>query len=439
LRLLSKSLIAVCLAAALAIVLAACGDKDVTSVKALEDANCGEIEYDGKGQPDALIASDLPKRGASRERTEQMVEAIRIVLEQNNWSAGDTTVALQSCDDSSAKTGEWTPKICKRNARDYASNPDVIGVLGTYNSGCAAEIIPILNKADDGGVAMVSPGNTLICLTQSSSSCPSGDPDRYYPTGKRNYARVVPNDAVQGAGLAEFASRHGIVRPYVLYAGGDPVSKGQGTTFRGAAGALGLQVAGFESWDPDAKSYTDVMNRVQASGADAVLLAGLLEQNGPQLIKDKVSVLGPNGGAVKLLAPDGFAQQATIDDTGKASKGMFISVPGRTPDRLPAEGADLVNTLKEDFPDSPVELYAPYAGQAAQVMLDSIEAGGKNRAKTIDALFNVEVKHGIVGSFKVDASGDPSVGPITVSVAKKSLKAVDELVPAENVVAAARG
>ena len=427
------------LAAALAVALAACGDKDVTSVKALSDGNCGELEYDGKGQPDALIASDLPKRGASRERTEQMVEAIRIVLAQNNWSAGDTTVAFQSCDDSSAKTGAWTPKICKTNARDYASNEDLIGVIGTYNSGCAAEIIPILNKADDGGVAMVSPGNTLICLTQSSSSCPSSDPGRYYPTGKRNYARVVPNDAVQGAGLAEFASRHGITQPYILYAGGDPVSKGQGTTFRGAAGALGLSVAGFESWDPDAKGYTDVMNRVQASGADAVLLAGLLEQNGPQLIQDKVSVLGPNDGAVKLIAPDGFAQQATIDDTGKASKGMLISVPGRTPDQLPSEADSLLDTLKEDFPDSPVELYAPYAGEAAQVMIDSIEKGGKGRSDVIDALFQTDVRKGIVGSFTIDPSGDPSVGPITVSVAKNKLKTLDELVPPQDLVAAARG
>ena len=42
----------------------------------------------------------------------------------------------------------------------------------------------------------------------------------------------------------------------------------------------------------------------------------------------KVAVLGPNSGAVKLLAPDGFAQQSTIDLAGSASKGMFASVPG---------------------------------------------------------------------------------------------------------------
>ena len=40
----------------------------------------------------------------------------------------------------------------------YAENDDVLGVVGTYNSGCAAIEIPILNEARR--VAMVSPGNT---------------------------------------------------------------------------------------------------------------------------------------------------------------------------------------------------------------------------------------------------------------------------------------
>ncbi len=434
-----KSLVALCLAAALGAAVAACGDEDITSVDALQKANCGEIEYDGKGQPDVLIASDLPKRGASRDRTEQMVEAIRIELAEDNWKAGDTKVAFQSCDDSSAKTGEWTPKICKRNANDYASNKDVVGVIGTYNSGCAAEIIPILNKASTGGVAMVSPGNTLICLTQSASTCTGGQPDSLYPTGKRNYARVVPNDAVQGAGLAEFASRRGITNPYILYAADDPTSRGQAVTFRGAAGVAGLSVAGYESWDPDANGYTDLMSRVKASGADAVLLAGLLEQNGPKLIKDKVSVLGPNDGSVKLLAPDGFAQDATIDKAGKAARGMFASVPGRTPDNLPSTADHLLDALDQDFPGEAVELYAPYAAQAADVMLDAIAKGGTDRAKVIAAVFRTQVTHGIVGSFDIEPNGDPSQGPITVSVAKNDFKSVDELIPPPNLVTAARG
>jgi hypothetical protein len=80
------------------------------------------------------------------------------------------------------------------------------------------------------------------------------------------------------------------------------------------------------------------MRKVAGTSPDAVLLAGLTEQNGGRLIKDKVAAMGPNGGAVKLLAPDGFAQQSTIDLAGAAAKGMFASVPGRVPQNLAGPG-----------------------------------------------------------------------------------------------------
>ena len=326
---------------ALALALAACGGGDgEEGVQALPESSCGELEYEGEGEADVLIASDLPMQGDSAERSEQMVEAIRLVLEQAEWKAGDTNVAFQACDDSDAATGEWDEAQCEENANAYADNPDVVGVVGTYNSGCAAIEIPILNEAPDGGVAMVSPGNTLICLTQDSPSCDPEDPDGFYPSGTRNYARVVPNDAAQGAGLAQFAQEQGITSPYVLFADEDPTSSGQAETFVGAAQELGLELTGLDNWDPDAPNYEELMDRVAEASPDAVVLAGLLEQNGAKLIQDKVATLGDNE-SVKLLAFDGFAQQATIDDAGEDAAGMFASVPGRTPGSLegPRRGA----------------------------------------------------------------------------------------------------
>ena len=113
----ASRLLAASLVALLAVLLTACGDDDEAGVQALPSATCGELEYGGEGEPDALVASDLPMRGASRERSEQMVEAIRIVLEQSDWTAGETRLAFQACDDSIASTGEWDPATCRGNAR----------------------------------------------------------------------------------------------------------------------------------------------------------------------------------------------------------------------------------------------------------------------------------------------------------------------------------
>ncbi len=427
-------------ALALALALAACGggDDGDEGVQVLPDSSCAELEYGGEGEADALIASDLPMQGDSAERSEQMVEAIRIVLEDAEWKAGDTKVAFQACDDSVASTGEWDEAQCEENAKAYAANPDLIGVVGTYNSGCAEIQIPILNEAPDGGVAMVSPGNTLICLTQDSPSCDPDQPDALYPTGERNYARVVPNDAVQGAALAQFAADQGVTSPTVLFAAEDETSRGQADTFIGAAQALGLDVSGLDVWDPDAPDYEDLMDRVAEGSPDAVVLAGLLDQNGAKLIQDKVATLGDNE-SVRLLAFDGFAQQATIDDAGSDSAGMFASVPGRTPGSLTGPAEELISAIDSGLEGGePVELFAPYAGQAAEVLLGAIESGAE-RAEVIDGVFATEVSDGIIGSFEITRSGDPSGGAISVLVAEDRFKPVEQVTPGRDLVAAARG
>jgi branched-chain amino acid transport system substrate-binding protein len=436
---------ALALTAGLTVALAACGgsssdkSKNVSSVKALPSSSCTKVQYGGSGQPDVLIASDLPMQGAAGERSRQMVDAIQLVLEQANWKAGSKKVAFQACDDSIKKTGAWDEAKCRSNANAYAGNPDVVGVIGTYNSGCAAEIIPILNKAKPEPVGMVSPGNTLICLTEQSNTCEKGQPGSYYPSGSQNYIRVVPNDAFQGAALAGFAKKQGATKVFIFYAADDPTSLGQAQTFRNAAKDAGVTVVGFKTWDPKAKDYRGLMKQVDNVQGNGVLLAGLTEQNGGQIIKDKVAELGPNDGKVKLFAPDGFTQQSTIDKAGPASAGMFASIPGRDPSSLSGPGKQLVADLKQKVGGKPVELYAPYAGQSAQVLLDAISASGGQRKGTINALFKTSVKNGILGTFTIVKSGDPSVGPVTVFKASKSFVPFTQITPPSSLVTAARG
>ena len=186
------------------------------SIEALPSSSCTAIEYEGEGDPDVLIASDFPLQGSSRTQTIQIVEAIRYLLEKAEWKAGDHNIAFQSCDDATAQAGKWDSAKCSTNAQAYAANEAVVGVIGTFNSGCAAIEIPVLNQAPGGGVAMLSPANTYVCLTEGGPGCDATEPDKYYPTGNRNYARVVAHDAYQGAALAEFMQEQGVTSVYIL-------------------------------------------------------------------------------------------------------------------------------------------------------------------------------------------------------------------------------
>ena len=165
-------------------------------VKALPAANCNPIQYKGTGDADYLIASDLPLIGSSRLQTVQMSQAIAYTLQQQDWKAGSYKIAYQSCNDASAQLAKWDPTKCSANAHAYKGNKSLLGVIGTFNSGCAAIIIPVLNQAPGGGMLLFSPANTYGCLTEQ---CSGGEPQKYYPSGKRTYARVAPSDPNQAA------------------------------------------------------------------------------------------------------------------------------------------------------------------------------------------------------------------------------------------------
>jgi branched-chain amino acid transport system substrate-binding protein len=400
---------------ALALAAAGCGGDDGGGgggVSALPSASCGAIRYEGDGDPDYLIASDLPLQGANRALTTQMADAIEFILKQQDWKAGDYKIGYQSCDDSTAQAGSWDSAKCSSNARSYANNQDVIGIVGTFNSGCAKLEIPVNNRAPDGPLAMVSPANTYPGLTIGGPGTESGEPDNYYPTGKRNYARVVWNDQFQGAAGAQLAQQLKLKNVYVLT---DKETYGNGIAnlFVNYAKKLNIKTLPGkpEAWDKNASSYEAIASRIKASGADSVFLGGIVCNNGGKLIKDLRAGLGPD---VQIFGPDGWTPiSATIQGAGQASEGMYITQPGLPADQLKGEGKKFVDEFSAEIGTAP-NPYTAYAAQAAVVLLDSIADSDGSRGQVSEGLFNRDFKDSILGDFKIDENGDTTLGIVSV-------------------------
>jgi branched-chain amino acid transport system substrate-binding protein len=399
--------------AAFAVAAVGCGGDDDDDgggeVSALPSASCGPIRYEGEGEPDALIASDLPLQGANRALTTEMADAVELVLKQRDWKAGDLNIGFQSCDDSTAQAGSWDSAKCSANGRAYAQNDAVLGIVGTFNSGCAKLVIPIANRAPDGPLAMVSPANTNPGLTESGPGADPGAPDVYYPTGTRNYARVVWNDQHQGAANAQYTKERGLKNVFVV---NDKQTYGLGIAnlYRDYATKLGVKIAGFQAWDENASSYESLASRIRASGADGVFLGGIICLNGGKLIKD-IRAANPD---ITIIAPDGFTPiSATIDGAGAAANEMYISQPGVPEDQLTGAGKQFVADFKADTGKTTVDPYTSYAAQAAVVLLDAIERSDGTRASVSEELFNTKVQDGILGDFEIDENGDTTLGTVS--------------------------
>jgi branched-chain amino acid transport system substrate-binding protein len=369
------------------------------AITPLPSSSCGPVVYKGSGSPDFIIASDLPLQGAIRGQTVQISRAMIWALADAGWKAGSYKIGYQSCDDSTAQTGGWDTAKCATNGRLYAGNKSVIGVVGTFNSGCAKIIVPIINRASLG---MVSPANTNVGLTKKWDP---GEPEKYYPTGKRNYARVVATDDVQGPADALWTQSLGVKKVYVL---NDKQTYGFGvaTTYQKAAKKIGLTVVGFKGWDAKQSSYEALANAIKASGAQAVFLGGIACNNGAKLMQD-IKAVNPG---IKLQMPDGFSDPKA---NGAVANGAYISVAGSSPKDLKGKGATFVKSFGKSVGATP-NPYAAYGAQAMQVMLAAVAKGGGDRAKTTAGLFGMHVTNGILGDFTINAAGDTNLAPITI-------------------------
>jgi branched-chain amino acid transport system substrate-binding protein len=412
-------------------------------VTALPSSSCRALEYGGEGEADVLIASDFPRQGGSRLQTTQMVGAIRLLLEEKNWKAGDYNVAFQDCDDATAQAGKWDSGKCSQNAQAYAQNESVVAVIGTFNSGCAAIEIPVLNQAPGGGILMVSPANTYGCLTEP---CAGNEPEKYYPSGTRNYMRVAPSDPNQGAVVAQIMKEQGVKSVYIL---NDKEAYGLGVAknVQGAAKAAGIDIAGFAAYEPKSANFEALFTKIKGTNPDAVFVGGLIDENAGQLINDKVAVLGPNNGAVKLYLPDGFATDAVFQPseggTAKAKDAIF-TVAGAPVDQFKGKGGEFAKKFQTDvLKGKPVDPYAILAVQAADVVLQAIANSDGTRGSIKEEGFKIKVEDGYIGGFEFNENGDVtgasgSVLTFTVYKGTNKLTTLKTATPQANLIDAAR-
>ncbi len=156
--------------------------------------------------PPLTIYSSLPLQGDSRPQSTDVVNGEKLALEEAGGKVGKYKIKYKSLDDSTAAAGKWEPGQTSADARKAAQDQSTIVYLGEFNSGASAISIPILNEA---GILQVSPSNTYVGLTRSEGA-DKGEPDKYYPSGKRTFGRVVPADHIQAAAQVDLPEGRGL-------------------------------------------------------------------------------------------------------------------------------------------------------------------------------------------------------------------------------------
>jgi branched-chain amino acid transport system substrate-binding protein len=388
-----------------ALAVAACGD---------DDDGGGAGGGDGGGGKKLTIYSSLPLQGAARAQAVATVNGAKLALQQAGGKVGDFTIEYISLDDSTAQAGGWEAGQTAANARKAINDDSTIGYIGEFNSGATAVSLPLLNEA---GIPQVSPGNTAVGITSDDPGASPGEPDKYYPTGKRTYARILPKDTYQGAALATLATEEGCESAYILN-DKEVYGAGLARNVELSAEKVGLEIKGNEGMDKNAPNYRSLGAKIKGTGAECFIYCGITANNAVQLFKDMAVAL-PEGA---LLGPEGVGETGFFDSSEgglppDVASRVLITIPGLAPEEYPPAGKEFLKAYEAEYGEKNPDRYAVYGYESMALLLDAIKRAGENggdRAAVVDQLLATKDREGVFGTYSIDENGDITLTPYGV-------------------------
>jgi branched-chain amino acid transport system substrate-binding protein len=386
------------LVVALSVAMAACGGDD--------DDTTG-TQSEGSGGKTLTVYSSLPRQGAQEPQTTDLVNGIKLALEQAGGKAGKFTVKYESLDDSTAQAGSWTPEATQTNALKAAGDDSTAVYIGEFNSGASAVSIPILNEA---GVPQISPANTAVGLTSDDPGAGPGEPDKYYPSGTRTYTRIVPKDTIQGSALATLMKQDGCTKVYMTN-DKEVYGSGLAENIEGSAKEQGLDVVANDPIDKNAPNYRSLAEKASGSGANCFVYSGITANNAVQLYKDFAAAL-PDA---KLYGPDGVAETGFSDPKeggipADVASRVKLTVATLSPDEYPADGQEFFDSFREKYNEPNPNPYAIYGYEAMRLALDAIERSETGeKADIVKALFATKDRESVLGTYSIDENGDTTL------------------------------
>ena len=289
------------------------------------------------------IAVQAPLSGEQAALGEHIKLGAQLAVEEATKTFKDLGYDLQLVpQDDQAK-----PEVGVANARNMVADPDVLLIVGHFNSGVA---LPSSEVYKDAMLTMISPANTATEIT-----------DRGYP----NVNRVCGRDDVQGPVGARFAAQDLKLKSvYIIH---DKTLYGQGVAenFRNEAKKLGMNVLGFDGTEERA-NFSPMIIPLKAKNPDLVYFGGIYHQGG-LLLKQ----LREKGVKAKFMGPDGLDSAEMAKIAGPAVINSYYTSVAGPPDAYP-ETAAFAKKYKQRF-GKETESFGMYGYDATLVGIKAME------------------------------------------------------------------
>jgi len=353
-------------------------------------AGCGKKAETGDGAEVVRIGSVSPLTGPQAHIGKDNENGARLAVDEIN-AQGLTLAGRKVTLELLGEDDQADPKTATIVAQKLVDQ-GVKAVIGHLNSGTT---IPASKYYHDAGIPQISPSATAIAYTAQ---------------GYKTAYRVMANDEQQGRALGQYATgKMGAKRIAVI---DDRTAYGQGLAdeFEKAVKAAGTTVVAREFTSDRSTDFTAILTSIKGKNPDLVFFGGMDPQGGP--MAQQMKRLGLKA---TLLGGDGLQNINFIKLAGADAEGVTASSPGLPLDAMPGGPA-----FKQKFESKygPIQVYAPYAYDAVQVLVAAMKkADSSDPAKVLAALPASDLQ-GVTGQVRFDAKGDTQGGAVTLYVVK---------------------
>jgi branched-chain amino acid transport system substrate-binding protein len=395
------------------------------AVAMLALAGCGDDKPDDggpqSGSRTVTIYSSLPLYGPDRRSSQDMVNSIKLALEEAGGKAGVLSVTYVSLDSSTREEGTWTRDRVLDNARQAVRDINAIAYIGDRDSDATALALPLTNE---GNILQVSPTSGYDGLTRAGG-VRTGEPERFYPSSIRTFGRMVAPDHVQASALVGYMKSEGVKRLALL---GDRELEGGGIADQvtRAAEHQGIEVIDKGRIDATKGDLTGRAADIAATGADAFLFAGD-SQTGAARIFQAVAAATTR---MLLFAPSGVADESFLTALGApVQRRLRITTPTLPERQLPPAARAFATRFRATFGRSP-DPSALLSFEATRVILEAIRRAGpkgNQRAAVIDAFFDTKDRRSVLGTYSIDRYGDTSLSRFAGNRVRRSRLVLDKV------------
>jgi len=285
------------------------------------------------------------------------------------------------------------PKTGVTVANTFASDPNLLGVMGHLNSGVS---IPASKVYDEKKIVMISPASTNPDLTKQ---------------GLAAVNRVCATDAVQGPVAADFAFKDLGFKSAFVVDDSTPYGEGLAKEFATKFEADGGKVLGSEKTSDKDTDFNALVTKIKGLNPDVIYYGGIY--NAGALLSKQSKEAGIKA---PLMGGDGLYDGEFINLAGAANaEGDFCTSIGLPVAELPA-GQDFTAAYAEKFPGEEIAAYDAFSYDAANIIIASILKTAKEQG--VDAVttpagrdaviagVRAYTGEGVTGKLGFDENGD---------------------------------